>query len=139
MSASSVSFTKATFDFHGKTIGVIGTGKIGQAFIDLCLGFGMRVLAYDPYPVERSGVEYVELQIRERYLSDIVQRFLGQKGLVRGNDDIRHGDQPRKHIVLDNRVRKILVKQLRLLLIHIQTGRADPYRSGNALESARVL
>lgn len=49
------------FDFHGKTIGVIGTGKIGQAFIDLCLGFGMRVLAYDPYPVERSGVEYVEL------------------------------------------------------------------------------
>ena len=49
------------FDFHGKTIGVIGTGKIGQAFINLCLGYGMRVLAYDPYPLERDGVTYVEL------------------------------------------------------------------------------
>lgn len=49
------------FDFHGKTVGVIGTGKIGQAFIDICLGFGMKVLAYDPYPVEREGVTYVEL------------------------------------------------------------------------------
>lgn len=49
------------FDFHSKTVGVIGTGKIGQAFIGLCLGFGMRVLAYDPFPIEREGVEYVGL------------------------------------------------------------------------------
>jgi len=53
------------FDLHGKTVGVIGTGKIGRAFIDICLGFGMRVLAYDKYPSEelraRSGVDYVEL------------------------------------------------------------------------------
>lgn len=48
------------FDFRGKTVGVVGTGKIGQAFIDLCLGFGMKVLAYDPYPVEREGVTYVD-------------------------------------------------------------------------------
>lgn len=40
------------FDLHGKTVGVIGTGRIGQAFIDICLGFGMKVLAYDKYPVE---------------------------------------------------------------------------------------
>lgn len=46
-------------DFHGKTMGVVGTGKIGQVFIDICLGFGMRVLAYDPYPREREGVQYV--------------------------------------------------------------------------------
>ncbi len=49
------------FDFHGKTIGVIGTGKIGQAFIDICMGFGMHILAYDPYPVQRDGVTYVSL------------------------------------------------------------------------------
>ncbi len=49
------------FDFHGKTIGVIGTGKIGQAFIDICMGFGMHILAYDPYPVQRDGVTYVTL------------------------------------------------------------------------------
>ena len=38
------------FDLHGKTVGVIGTGRIGRAFIDICLGFGMKVLAYDKFP-----------------------------------------------------------------------------------------
>lgn len=38
------------FDLHGKTVGVIGTGKIGRVFIDICRGFGMKVLAYDKYP-----------------------------------------------------------------------------------------
>lgn len=40
------------FDLHGKTVGVIGTGRIGRAFIDICRGFGMKVLAYDKYPAE---------------------------------------------------------------------------------------
>ena len=47
------------FDFHGKTVGVIGTGKIGRIFIDICRGFGMKVIAYDPYPVPDSGIKYV--------------------------------------------------------------------------------
>jgi len=47
------------FDLHGKTIGVIGTGRIGRAFINICKGFGMRVLAYDKYPAE--SLEYVSL------------------------------------------------------------------------------
>ena len=38
------------FDLHGKTIGVIGTGRIGRVFIDICRGFGMKVLAYDKFP-----------------------------------------------------------------------------------------
>lgn len=47
------------FDLHGRTAGVIGTGKIGQIFIDICRGFGMNVIAYDPYPALNSGIEYV--------------------------------------------------------------------------------
>ena len=35
---------------YGKTVGVVGTGKIGYAFANICRGFGMRVLASDPYP-----------------------------------------------------------------------------------------
>ena len=49
------------FDFHGKTAGVIGTGKIGRIFIDICRGFGMKVIAYDPFPAKDSGIECVSL------------------------------------------------------------------------------
>ncbi len=59
------------FDLHGKTVGVIGTGKIGRAFIDICRGFGMKVLAYDKYPAEIEGVRYTELDELFRQ-SDII-------------------------------------------------------------------
>lgn len=50
------------FDLYGKTVGVIGTGKIGQCFINICKGFGMKVLAYDLFPNKNLDVEYVELE-----------------------------------------------------------------------------
>lgn len=50
------------FDLHGKTAGVIGTGKIGRVFIDICKGFGMRVLAYDPHPANDETIEFVSLE-----------------------------------------------------------------------------
>ena len=49
------------FDLHGKTVGVIGTGKIGRIFIDICRGFGMHIIAYDKFPAADSGIEYVSL------------------------------------------------------------------------------
>lgn len=48
-------------DLYCKTIGIIGTGRIGQAMIRISKGFGMRVLAYDLYPNDSIDVEYVEL------------------------------------------------------------------------------
>lgn len=48
-------------DLVGKTAGVIGTGKIGQMMIDILKGFKMRILAYDPFPVDGLEVEYVDL------------------------------------------------------------------------------
>lgn len=53
------------FDMRGKTVGVIGTGKIGQCVCELLNGFGCRLLAYDPYPNQvcrDMGVEYVSLR-----------------------------------------------------------------------------
>ena len=50
------------FDFHGKTVGVIGTGRIGRIFIDICRGFGMKVLAYDRFPANDGNLEYVSLE-----------------------------------------------------------------------------
>ncbi len=53
------------FDMYNKTVGVIGTGKIGKTLINILLGFGMKVLAYDPYPdcdyANERGYEYVQL------------------------------------------------------------------------------
>ena len=63
------------FDLHGKTVGVIGTGRIGRVFIDICRGFGMKVLAYDKFPAKEiedgERVRYVELdEIFEK--SDVI-------------------------------------------------------------------
>jgi D-lactate dehydrogenase len=49
------------FDLHGKTVGVVGTGKIGRIFIDICRGFGMHVIAYDKFPAKDTDIEYVTL------------------------------------------------------------------------------
>lgn len=49
------------FDLHGKTVGIVGTGKIGRIFADICKGFGMNILAYDKFPNPSSGLNYVEL------------------------------------------------------------------------------
>ncbi len=48
-------------DLHGKTAGVIGTGKIGRIMIDILHGFGMNVIAYDPFPAKDVDFEYVTL------------------------------------------------------------------------------
>lgn len=53
------------FDLHGATVGVIGTGKIGQRFSQIMTGFGCCVLAYDPYPNPNClelGVDYRPLE-----------------------------------------------------------------------------
>ncbi len=53
------------FDINGKTVGVIGTGKIGKIFIKIMKGFGANVLAYDVYPdydyAKQMQYDYVEL------------------------------------------------------------------------------
>lgn len=52
------------FDLHGRTVGVVGTGKIGVCFTRIMAGFGCRVLAFDPFPSEAAvaaGAEYVSL------------------------------------------------------------------------------
>lgn len=59
------------FDLHGKTVGVVGTGKIGRVFIDICRGFGMNVIAYDKFPANDCGIDYVPLDELFR-CSDII-------------------------------------------------------------------
>ena len=50
------------FDLYQKTVGIVGTGKIGRVFADICKGFGMKVIAYDKFPNADSGLEYVTME-----------------------------------------------------------------------------
>ena len=63
------------FDMHGKTVGVVGVGKIGTCLINILLGFGCKVLAYDTRPSvslsNHPNVEFVDLSDLIK-LSDII-------------------------------------------------------------------
>ena len=63
------------FDMHGRTVGIIGTGKIARVLIRILNGFGMRILAYDPFPdqafAEAEGFTYTTLDELYRE-SDII-------------------------------------------------------------------
>jgi len=58
------------FDLHGKTAGIFGTGKIGRITAQILRGFGMRVLAFDPFPspdwAQKHGVEYTDAKTLAR-------------------------------------------------------------------------
>jgi D-lactate dehydrogenase len=58
------------FDLHGKTAGIIGTGKIGRVVAEILRGFGMKVLAFDPFPLPdwaaKAGVEYTDAKTLAR-------------------------------------------------------------------------
>ena len=59
------------FDLHGKTVGIVGTGRIGRVFADICLGFGMNVLAYDKYPSDELNVKE---RVRYTTLDELFER-----------------------------------------------------------------
>ena len=67
------------FDLFGKTVGIVGTGKIGRCTAQIFRGFGCEVLAHDPYPQEewaaQHGIQYAPLdQLVER--SDVLSLHL---------------------------------------------------------------
>jgi D-lactate dehydrogenase len=63
------------FDLHGKTAGIVGTGKIGRIVAQILHGFGMKLLAFDPFPnrdwAAPLGVEYVSAPALARS-SDVI-------------------------------------------------------------------
>ncbi len=48
-------------DLEGRTVGIVGTGKVGLKFCQMCLGLGMKVIAYDINPIWGMGIEYVRM------------------------------------------------------------------------------
>ncbi len=73
-------------DIHGKNLGIVGFGRIGQAVAKRASGFDMKVLAYDPNPIPGlNGVEYVgldELMERSDFVSLHAALNAGTRGLI---------------------------------------------------------
>ncbi|WP_133793885.1 NAD(P)-dependent oxidoreductase [Prosthecobacter fusiformis] len=67
------------FDLYGKTVGIVGTGKIGRCTAQIFRGFGTRVLAHDPFPVDEwatsNSIEYTSLETLLKE-SDVVSLHL---------------------------------------------------------------
>lgn len=81
------------FDLNGKTVGVIGTGKIGRVFAEICKGFGMNILGYDPYESSDFCGEYVTLE-----------DLLSQSDIISLHCPLTHDN---KYLINDETVAKI--------------------------------
>jgi D-lactate dehydrogenase len=102
------------FDLHGKTVGVIGTGKIGRIFAGICGGFGMKVLAYDKFPSDNSGMEYVPLEtLFEK--SDVISLHCPLTDETRHMIDSKAIDSMKKGVVIVNTSRGGLIDAEALL------------------------
>ena len=104
----------AGFDLHGKTVGIVGTGKIGRIFIDICRGFGMNVIAYDRFPAADSGIEYVTLdELFEK--SDIISLHCPLTEDTKHMIDGKAIDRMKKGVVIINTSRGALIDAEALL------------------------
>ena len=101
------------FDLHGKTVGVIGTGKIGAAFIDICRGFGMKIIAYDLFP-NNEWVEYVDIDtLLSR--SDVISLHCPLNGSTRHLINAKNIDKMKKGVFIVNTSRGALIDSEALL------------------------
>lgn len=106
------------FDLHGKTVGVIGTGKIGRVFIDICRGFGMRVLAYDKFPAQDldNGDTVRYAQLDELFAeSDIISLHCPLTDETHHMIDEKAIEKCKKGVVIINTSRGALVDAQALL------------------------
>lgn len=101
-------------DLIGKNAGVIGTGKIGQAMIDILKGFKMNILAYDPYPAKIDGVRYVDLDTLFRK-SDIITLHCPLTKETRYIIDDNAMEKMKKGVLIVNTSRGELIKTEDLL------------------------
>lgn len=111
------------FDLHHKTVGIIGTGRIGATAARIFVGFGCRVIAYDPYPSRdliAAGVEYVELTaLYER--ADIVSLHVPLTPATHHMIDANALATMRPGVVLINTGRGALIDS-RALIAALKTG-----------------
>lgn len=96
------------FDLYGKRVGVIGTGRIGRIFAQICKGFSMRVLAYDKFPADDAGLQYVSLDALLAE-SDVISLHCPLTPETKHLIDSRAIEKMKKGVVLLNTSRGALI------------------------------
>ena len=81
------------FDLHGKTVGIIGTGKIGRSFAEICKGFGMNIIGFDPFPSKDFCGNHVYLE-----------ELLGQSDIISLHCPLT---KENRHLINDKTVEKM--------------------------------
>ena len=81
------------FDLKDKTVGIIGTGKIGRCFADICKGFGMNILGFDPYENNNFCGKYVSLE-----------ELLSQSDVISLHCPLTHEN---KYLINENTIKKM--------------------------------
>ena len=102
------------FDLYGKTVGIIGTGRIGRVFADICRGFGMNILAYDKYPSEGADLNYVPLD-RLFSESDIISFHCPLTGETHHMLNVQTIEKLKRGVVIINTSRGALIDAEALL------------------------
>lgn len=102
------------FDLYGKTIGIVGTGRIGRVFAGICKGFGMNVIAYDKHPGKHNDFDYVPLEeIWEK--SDIISFHCPLTEETRHMVNKTTISEMKKNVILINTSRGALIESEALL------------------------
>lgn len=138
-------------ELHGKTLGVIGLGKIGTLVAQRCLAFGMHLLAYDPYVSEdrarRLGVEIVDL---ERLLSeaDVItihlpltkdtEGLLDKEALARAKQGVRIVNTSRGGII-DEQALADAIRSGRVAGASLDVFAVEPLRTSPLFELPQVV
>ncbi|MBN1379400.1 MAG: 2-hydroxyacid dehydrogenase [Gammaproteobacteria bacterium] len=106
------------FDMHGKTVGVVGTGQIGKRLIMILKGFGMNVLAYDPYPDQEfaraTDIRYTPLEVIYKQ-ADIISLNCPLTKETKGMIDLNAIEQMKQGVMIINTGRGKLVDTYALI------------------------
>ena len=113
------------FDLHTRTVGIVGTGKIGHLVARILSGFGCRIVAHDPYPNDetvRLGVEYLDLR-----------RLLGESDIITLHTPLT----PETHHLMDEAALR-LVKPGAMLINTSRGALVDTEAAIDALKDGRL-
>jgi D-lactate dehydrogenase len=112
------------FDLHGRTVGIIGTGRIGTIFARIMGGFGCQLLGVDPFPRDEAkelGVRYVALD-EALHESDIIALHLPLTPHTRHLIDARALDRMKDGVMLVNTSRGAIV-DTRAVIASLKSGK----------------